>query len=78
MINKRLIAAVGESKRYIAANVLLQWIALAANIAMMGAIALLLQSLHEGGLRRSTLAHTAAAAVLALGGAMGAASPAPG
>lgn len=67
MINKRLIAAVGESKRYIAANVLLQWIALAANIAMMGAIALLLQSLYEGGLRRSTLAHTAAAAVLALG-----------
>ncbi len=37
MLNKRLIAAVGESKKYIAANVVLQWLALVANIAMMGA-----------------------------------------
>lgn len=48
MLNKRLIAAVGESKKYIAANVVLQWLALVANIAMMGAIAALLQGLYAG------------------------------
>lgn len=36
MINKRLIATVGESKKYIAANVALQWVSLAANILIMG------------------------------------------
>ena len=39
MINKRLIGTVKESKKYIAANVVLQWLSLAANIAMMAAIA---------------------------------------
>ena len=38
MINKRLIGTVSESKKYIAGNVALQWCALAANIAMIGAI----------------------------------------
>ena len=38
MINKRLIGTVRESKTYIAGNVALQWVSLAANIAMMGAI----------------------------------------
>ena len=39
MINKRLIGTVKESKKYIAGNVICQWISLAANITMMGAIA---------------------------------------
>ncbi|MBQ7800746.1 MAG: ABC transporter ATP-binding protein/permease [Oscillospiraceae bacterium] len=48
MINKRLIGAVKESKKYIAGNVICQWVSLAANIAMMGAIAHLLQNLYVG------------------------------
>lgn len=46
MVNKRLIGTVQESKKYIAGNVGCQWLALAANIAMMGAIAHLLQRLY--------------------------------
>ena len=38
MINKRLINTVSESKKYIAANVALQWLSLAANIVMMTAV----------------------------------------
>ena len=48
MINKRLIGTVKESKKYIAGNVVLQWVSLIANITMMGAIAHLLQRLYEG------------------------------
>ena len=33
MIDKRLIGMMGDSKRYIAKNVALQWLALAANVA---------------------------------------------
>lgn len=35
MINRRLVQSVSESKRYIAAQVALQWISLLANIALM-------------------------------------------
>lgn len=52
MINKRLIGAVPESKKYIAGNVTLQWCALAANIAMMGSIASLLSGLFAQTLER--------------------------
>jgi len=45
MINKRLIGAVPESRKYIAGNVVVQWISLAANIGMMGSIAHLLPQL---------------------------------
>ena len=48
MINKRLIRTVGESKRYIVGNVLLQWLSLLANIAMMAAITALLAGLFSG------------------------------
>ena len=48
MINKRLIRTVKESKKYIVGNVVSQWIALAANIIMIGAIAKMLQHLYEG------------------------------
>ena len=48
MINKRLIGTVKESKKYIAGNVICQWISLAANIVMMAAIANMLQNLYQG------------------------------
>lgn len=48
MINKRLIAAVGESKKYIAANVALQWGSLAANILIMGVFCRVLAGLYAG------------------------------
>ena len=46
MIDKRLLATVKESKKYIAGNVACQWAALAANIAMVAAIARLLSQLY--------------------------------
>jgi len=48
MINKRLIGTVKKSKKYIAGNVICQWVSLAANITMMAAIAKMLQNLYEG------------------------------
>ena len=48
MINKRLIAAVPESRKYIAGNVLCQWVSLLANITLLGALAGLLASLAAG------------------------------
>ena len=64
MINKRLIGTVKESKKYIAGNVLCQWISLAANITMMGAIAKMLQNLYEG--TDSHIGLTAVVAALAV------------
>ena len=48
MIDRRLIGTVGESRRYIAGNVLAQWCALAANIVIMANISLLLERLYHG------------------------------
>lgn len=48
MINKRLIGTVGESKKYIAGNVAMQWCSLTANMGMIGAICRLLQRTYEG------------------------------
>ena len=48
MINKRLIAMMGDSKRYIARNVALQWVALLANIAMIFAVSAFLAGLVYG------------------------------
>ena len=47
MINKRLISTVSESKKYIAGNVILQWVSLVANIAMMASITSLLAKLFQ-------------------------------
>ena len=47
MINKRLVGTVKESKKYIAGNVILQWISLLANVAMMVSITTLLARLYE-------------------------------
>ena len=48
MFNKRLIAMMGDSKRYIARNVALQWLALLANIAMIFAVSAFLAGLVAG------------------------------
>ncbi len=66
MINKRLIGTVKESKKYIAGNVICQWVSLAANIAMMGAIAHMLQSLYEGNTQDGQIGLTAAIAAVAV------------
>lgn len=66
MINKRLIGTVGESKKYIAGNVVCQWISLAANITMMGVIARLFQKLYEGNADGKQIAITAAVAAVAV------------
>ena len=54
MMNKRLISMVGESKKYIAGNVIFQWLGMLANILMMYSITeflgtLLLDSGRGGG-----------------------------
>lgn len=67
MINKRLIGTVEESKKYIAGNVVSQWISLIANIAMMAAIAKMLQHLYEGNAGGRELALAASIAVVAIG-----------
>ncbi|MBQ8622449.1 MAG: ATP-binding cassette domain-containing protein, partial [Oscillospiraceae bacterium] len=64
MINKRLIGTVKESKKYIAGNVICQWVSLAANITMMGAIARMLQSLYDGGASDGQTALTAVIAAV--------------
>ena len=66
MINKRLIGTVKESKKYIAGNVICQWVSLAANIAMMGAIARMLQNLYEGNTQDGQIGATAVIAVIAV------------
>lgn len=65
MMNKRLFSTVKESKKYIAGNVISQWISLAANISMMAAIAKMLQTLYEGTVTEMQFALTAAVAAAA-------------
>ncbi len=48
MINKRLIGTVRESKKYVAGNVVLQWLSLLVNMAMMTAITTFLACLALG------------------------------
>ena len=66
MINKRLIGTVNESKKYIAGNVICQWVSLVANIAMMAAIAKMLQSLFEGAAGDKQIALTGGIALIAV------------
>lgn len=47
MIDKRLIGMMGDSKRYIARNVALQWLALATSIAMIFAVSRYLGALYD-------------------------------
>lgn len=67
MINKRLIGIVSESKKYVAGNVIAQWISLVANIVMMTAITALLAGLFTEEAGSAQVAGTlviAAAAVI--------------
>ena len=66
MINKRLIGTVSESKKYIAGNVALQWVSLAANIAMIGAICRLLEQLYRQSASSGDLLLTAGVAAAAV------------
>ncbi len=66
MIDKRLIGLVPESRRYIAANVALQWVALGANILLVGAVSGLLATLWQGHVTAARLGGTAALALAAL------------
>lgn len=66
MIDKQLIRTVPDSKRYIMANVAMQWCALAANIAMMAAFCRLLERLYLGRCATADLALTAVVALAAV------------
>ena len=63
MMNKRLIGTVGESKKYIAGNVIFQWISLAANIVMMTVITVLLEKLFLKNAEREDIVITLVIAV---------------
>lgn len=66
MINKRLISTVGESKKYIALNVVFQWISLVMNIIMMAGIAQLLERLYYKKADAGSIVMSAVVIVLAL------------
>lgn len=66
MINRRLIGTVGESRKYIAGNVLLQWLSLLANIGMMASVTMLLAGLFAGRADGRYFLRTALAAVAAV------------
>ena len=68
MMDKRLISSVEESKRYIAGNVVAQWVCLIANITMIAALARLFGTLFQKKANTDAIAVTAlimaAAAIL--------------
>ncbi|HJD17696.1 MAG TPA: ABC transporter ATP-binding protein/permease [Candidatus Fournierella excrementavium] len=66
MINTRLIGMVSESKKYIAAGVAFQWVSLAANILLTGAVCRLLAALWAGTADPSGLLRLGALAAAAL------------
>ena len=45
MIDRRLTRLIGESRKYIILNVLMQWISLCANIVMMYGLSVFLSAL---------------------------------
>lgn len=66
-MNKRLIWTVKKSKKYIAGNVISQWISLLVNMMMMGTIAKMLQNLYEGTIGEYQIVLTAIIAMVAVG-----------
>lgn len=66
MMDKRLIGTVKESKKYIAGNVITQWISLVANIAMMTAITVLLSAVFTDNLSNDLIIITAITAGVAV------------
>ena len=67
MIDKRLIRTVRESKKYIAWNVIYQWISLVANITMMVSIADLLSRLFANTADRENFVCTVIVGAAAVG-----------
>lgn len=67
MINKRLISAVGESKKYIAGNVAVQWLGMISNMTMIFSIASMLERLtakdFDGGIALTAVTVLIAAAI---------------
>ncbi len=67
MINKRLLSTVSESKKYIAGNVIAQWIGLVCNIVIMFCITGLLGNIIENKvIDKNSLIFTFGFAILAL------------
>lgn len=67
MINKRLLSTVKESKKYIAGNVVSQWIGLICNITIMVSITTLLGDIIEhNAVDKNTVIYTFAFAIAAL------------
>ncbi len=66
MINKRLIDTVEESKKYIAGNVIAQWVSLLSNVVLMFGIAELLNKIYIGNLTGQYLFYFALVAIAAL------------
>lgn len=67
MINKRLISLLPQSKKFIFANVLFQWVSLLANISAVIALAFLLQNLYKNTADLGKIFFTAALCVFAAG-----------
>lgn len=66
MINKRLISQVSESKKYVAGNVIFQWVGLASNITMMASITKLLSDVFENNVTKENVTAALIATVTAL------------
>lgn len=66
MIDKRLIRMVPESKKYVAGNVLMQWISLAANVVLMMSITRFFASLYAKDVTGKDFAVFAVIAVMAV------------
>ena len=66
MIDKRLIRMVPESKKYVAGNVLMQWISLAANVVLMMSITRFFASLYAQNVTGKDFAVFAVIAVMAV------------
>lgn len=66
MINKRLIGIIGENKKYIVGNVLLQWCCLVANISMITAITILLSLLYKKAANSSSIVITIVVAIVTI------------
>ena len=66
MIDKRLIGMVPESKKYVAGNVLMQWISLAANVVLMMSLTRFFASLYAKNMTGKDFAVFSVIAIMAV------------
>lgn len=66
MIDKRLIGTVADSKKYIIGNIIFQWCALLANIALLTSITGLFGAVYAGTVTTRKIMTTLAVAIVAL------------